>query len=148
MAVVTCPLCGQDHESRRFHVFCARVPARKRLVLVIGLLACLGWFTFPNYRINTANYNRIQNGMSRTVVYDILGGPPYTGCALELAIRYLNHPPPAAWEQWAVRDDYGIRVCFDENERVLDKIEFYRPGGTGGKTFLEKVHDWLHLPWW
>jgi hypothetical protein len=69
--------------------------------------------------VSWRNYCRIQPGMTRAEVEELLGGPAGGYCTewTELELDLSLPPPPDDGEMWSA-DDGGIIVMFDRSGRV------------------------------
>jgi hypothetical protein len=123
---------------------------RKRLLIAAGLSAVLAvsalvvvWFGSPRDRISEANYARIREGMTLHEVETVLGGPEgsYTSegndWAMEMAL--LKAPVGHTRRTW-MGDDGGIRIEFDEQERVVTQEWCPRR-----ESFFARVRGWMRL---
>lgn len=79
-------------------------------------------------------FKKVQPGMTRAEVYDMVGGPPgnYTGGS-------VNVTPDPKWEFWAARDSM-LFVSFDANDRATEVAA--APASwhySGGPSFFKRV---------
>jgi hypothetical protein len=140
---------------------------RKRVLRVLGLLACLGlllglfvlWPARPGQRINRASYERIKaGGMTFSEVQNLLGGPPgdYQTGEVELDLR----EPDRAFDnvmsapevllgtrhlrhEWWQGDEGTLWVCFDEDDGDRAIVTTFTPGVPQDRGLLARLRRWL-----
>ena len=107
---------------------------RQRMLLMLGLLVCLGigglvlwsWVTAPAHRIDRRTFLRIRLGMKKQEVYDLVGGPPgnfSTGptICVDGSVEHAVDPAAAAKvETWECDTD-SIHVYFDDEGTVVGR---------------------------
>jgi len=124
---------------------------RKRLLVVTGLLAILGvsafvvvWLVLPRDRISESNCQLIREGMSLLEVEAVLGGPAgaYTSDGKDWSMGMLSNGMRQTGHtvQVWVGDDGGIRIEFDEDERVA--VPQWCPRRV---SFIARVRAWMRL---
>jgi hypothetical protein len=124
---------------------------RKRLLVVTGLTAILGvsafvvgWFVAPRDRISESNCELIREGMTLLEVETVLGGPEgaYTSDGKDWSMGMLGNGKRQIGHtvQVWVGDDGGIRIDFDEDERVA--IPHWYPRRV---SFFARVRGWMRL---
>jgi hypothetical protein len=139
---------------------------RKRILLTVGLLVVAAVavgsalsIALPRPRINLGSYQRINAGMDRSAVEDIIGCPPgdysaapgrtvagagerQTEMYMDLILRDIaaDDPwrPEVAW--WS--DAGGLLIWFNSRGQVVGK-QLYPTRPTG--TLIDRVRRWLGL---
>jgi SmpA / OmlA family len=120
---------------------------KKRLIATVGTLACLvfvGLFLlamFPFAGVTTANFDRIEEGMTRDEVERLLGNPSASRWP-KRKIYYMPQlpklPPGCAETEWGGYEGIVV-IHFDDKGTVIQKIMFGSP-----EPFRDKIHRWLH----
>jgi hypothetical protein len=96
------------------------LPVVAAFVLILGSLMSLQFWPLEGC-VTRVNCERITPGMSRTEVYDLLGGP---GWRPDCGVGIPPGEDPEFWHGLG----YSIRVDFDSRERVIrTKHESRRP---------------------
>ena len=81
----------------------------------------------PRARVTKANYDRIEEGMTREQVEKLLGGR---------GDEWIGRNVIVWFNDW---DHAKVFICFDDRDRVVEKT--WEPP----LTFLERLYDWLGL---
>ena len=128
---------------------------KKRLalaVIALVLTACVAAFYFrPGSSITADAYQRIQLGMTRQQVNDLLGGPARNETNNLMAgthhVSYFGPGPfvfPWPEEWWG--PDIVIAITFDAQDRVCTKqMETHDYGPEKKPSLWEEACSWL--PW-
>jgi hypothetical protein len=110
---------------------------KRRWLLKLGVLACLGfvalvaflWWTAPTHRIDQRGFEKIRAGMTSDDVVSVIRVPPgdYTTLQLDamspglrrqtLALKNFNNPDISLFKAWLC-DSACIVVSFDETDKV------------------------------
>lgn len=83
------------------------------LLCAAVLAGCLAWFWPISGAITPANCDAIKPGMTRSEVYELLGGPGWEPQAYTLRRgEYIEIWHGLVWNAWVLFDDWGrvIRV--------------------------------------
>ena len=120
---------------------------RRALLVYSALFAVLGgigflFYEYSKQRITRNNYSRIQRGMTRAQVEEILGKPqkPSSQVAALYPQNGLRGSPDGAYlVEWFSRGG-KIEVYFDREDRVRSAA-YERPRT---RDFFDKVRDWFN----
>jgi hypothetical protein len=116
----------------------------KRVLLLVAIVICFSIalivYSRPERRINEANLVKVEEGMTREQVIQILGTPGDYSIPRECVIRI---PRLSGKQEGWVTDDIGIYVSFDDNGRVLDKASVHFIGPP--LSFFDRIRRWLGL---
>jgi hypothetical protein len=121
---------------------------KKRLALAIAVLAmtvCAVAFVRPGGSITVDQYQKIEVGMSRKQIEEILGGPANGSGATWVSTISWNGTPAAIPAEWS-GPDIIIWVWFDGQDKVETSDCHARCGGSAKTPSLwDKACSWL--PW-
>lgn len=125
---------------------------RERPVLALGLLAALLflagagallWLNTPRHRISRESFEKIQVGMTRAEVEEILGVPPGDygpGNTYALLNQSRGATFPTGWSTVAWKaGDMSVLVAYDLEGRVAWK----KLGRALRRNFLSRLRRWL-----
>ena len=116
-------------------------------ILLSGLVATLVvWNVIAASRpgISTYHSRKIKTGMTRSMVEDILGGPPGDYRTPPLRVpddELLSRRPPG--EHWQ-GDRFSVYVAFDLNDRVAQVTGFFP--GPMRSSWYRGLQGWIPLP--
>jgi len=99
---------------------------------------------YGNQRITKSNCSRIQKGMTRTQVEEIIGKPPKPSS--RVTELYPHNGLRSHLTEWFTRRGM-IEIYFDQNDRVRE-AGFYQPRKQPGdldplRDFLDAFSGWL-----
>ena len=134
---------------------------RRRLLLSLGLLACLVVVAIcrllaSRHSINRDGWAAIKKGMTRQEVQEILRLPPGD-------YRSAANKSPKWWGRFRITIDYWGKlnsnaetVVWESNDGLVEVL--FDPDGivvgawflepTPQEQFTDKLYRWLGLPWW
>ena len=108
---------------------------RKRSLIILGLLVCLGlgglvlwsWLTVPAHRIDRQTFLRIRLGMKKQAVHDLIGGPPgdySTGptICVDSIVEHAVDPAAAAKVEGWLCDTDAVHVYYDDAGAVVGRV--------------------------
>ncbi len=101
------------------------------VAVILGALAMLP----PPPGVTKANFDRIQDGMTKAEVEEIFGTGPASGWR-------GTEVEGETWGWWEGEDEPGAEISFND-ERVSRRLWFSDPKM---ETVLARVRRWLHLP--
>lgn len=125
---------------------------RLTVKLMVGLLVCGAalvvfcmWSNLSPHRISQEDWQKVELGMSRKQVMEILGAPGDYGLG-EGQVGLLGGPmvntKNLGEHAWAV-DEYVFFVSFDDAGRVVSKMT--EGGVVRNPTVFDRILRWLHL---
>ena len=136
---------------------------QKRLLLSLGLLACLLvvgiWQLMASrHSINRDGWAAIKKGMRQQEVQEILRLPPGDHRTADnespLDRWFRRHRYTADW--WGELDSNAKMVAWESNDGLVEVLFdpdgivvgawFFEP--TPQEQFTDKLYRWLGLPWW
>ncbi len=111
------------------------------LLVVVGMI----WMMFPSAGVHRGAFNRIREGMFKSEVHAILGGPPgdYRTNPEEPRTQYVSFLRPIGGikKDW-IGDSIDIHVGFDKYDRVLWKSCTDRSDRSG--RFWDRIWNWFN----